>query len=127
MNKYKLRFHLAQGENYMKWQLTHPDGTKTYHDPDTTRFRLWGCKFKNQRSTADKIHSGAHKTVCAWVEAVDIKVCKYLKHPEEQLGPRLVYNPRIQPYWHFESDPQESIDNKMMLAIESHGRNLHQF
>jgi hypothetical protein len=125
MSNYKLRFHLAQGANFMKWQLTHPDGTKTYHDPETTKFHLWGCKFKNQRTTANKIHSGAHKTVCAWVEAVEVKELKNIT--TEQLGSRLVYNPRIQPYWHFESDPQESIDDRMMLALETHGCSIHQF
>ena len=122
--RYKLRFHLAKGRNFMKWQLTHPDGKKTYHDPENTRFQLWGCKFKNHRSTAEKIHAGCNKTVCAWVEAVDVK---FLKNTyTDVFGPRIVYNPRIKPYWHFESDPDYSIDDHMMLALETDNCNIYQ-
>ena len=65
---YKVRFHLAKGKFYKCWQVTSPNGDKDYYDPETHNLFMWGCNLRNQRKTAEKIHSGEHKTVCAWVE-----------------------------------------------------------
>ena len=35
MKRYKVRFHLARGDNYMKWQVTDlQQDTKSYFDPN---------------------------------------------------------------------------------------------
>lgn len=76
-HKVKLRFHLGAGENFGKWQLTfEQDKKKLYIDPERQSIILKDCKLVNQKSTAKKIHEGAHKTVCAWIEGtlVDISL-----------------------------------------------------
>ena len=34
MSKYKVRFNLGKGENFMKWKVTSPEGHVDYYDPN---------------------------------------------------------------------------------------------
>ena len=67
---YKLRYHLARGKNYKKWQLKHmsPVGKFAlgtfYRDPDTFCALLHNCRLRNHGTVAKKIHDGMNKTVC---------------------------------------------------------------
>ena len=71
---YKVRFHLGAGENFMKWQVKSPDGTVKFYKPEEVGILMTGCFLRNQKGTAEKIHAGANKTVCAWVEAQLVSV-----------------------------------------------------
>ena len=66
---YKIRFNLGRGENYMKWQLkgNNPKAVAHY-DPEKYCLFLMGARLTNKPKTAKKIHKGAHKVVCAWIE-----------------------------------------------------------
>lgn len=97
---YKLRFHLANGPHFMHWQLTSPSGEVTYHDPKTFRCLLVGTKLKNRRATAEKIHAGANKTVCAWVEAVHVFLQDEFPEVKIERMSQVRYNPRVKPHWH---------------------------
>lgn len=97
---YKLRFHLAKGPHFMNWQLTSPTGEVTYHDPKTFRCLLVGTKLKNRRATAEKIHAGANKTVCAWIEAEQVFIQDEFPEVNKELMLQVRYNPRVLPYWH---------------------------
>lgn len=96
---YKVRFHLAKGKFYKCWQVTSPNGDKDYYDPETYNLFMWGCTLRNQRKTAEKIHSGEHKAVCAWVECDTFgATSKYLGNvPDDAV--KVSYNPRKKPYW----------------------------
>ena len=96
---YKVRFHLAKGKFYKCWQVTSPNGDKDYYDPETHNLFMWGCRLRNQRKTAEKIHSGEHKTVCAWVECETFgATTKYQGNvPDDAV--KVSYNPRKKPYW----------------------------
>ena len=75
-NKYKVRFNLGRGDNYMKWKVSTPSGEATYHNPDDVLIIMKGCKLFNQKGSANKIYEGANKTVCAWVIRAFNKVIK---------------------------------------------------
>ena len=97
----KLRFHLAKGNNHMKWQYTATDGTKQYVLP--TVLRTFGDgQLNNQRATAQKINDGANKTVCAWI-SFNKDVFSLEQNFNEVHLPNFIkvyYNPRKLPYWH---------------------------
>ncbi len=46
----KVRFHLAKGENFMKWQVTSPSGV-AYYDPEHFHITMRNCKLRNRKST----------------------------------------------------------------------------
>lgn len=91
---YKVRFHLAHGENYRKWQVL-CEGNCKYYDPDSVSLVMEGCKLHNNPKIAKSINKGANKSVCAWVSCSKIKV----KRPQSPSGKQISYNPRIIPYW----------------------------
>lgn len=92
----KVRFHLAQGENYMKWQVKNHHGEVTYHDPQEVTLAMYECKLVNQQGTAQKIFDGANKTVCAWIECEGICI---LASTTEIKSNKVSYNPRVAPHW----------------------------
>lgn len=113
MEKYKLRFNLGAGKNYKKWKITGPGKNTRYVEPTEVTIIMEGCKLVNQRGTATKIYEGAHKTVCAWVEASSLIV--YYKMPSDfmKVGSKVSYNPRIAPNWiynNINADKQEFND-----------------
>jgi hypothetical protein len=99
--KARLRFHLAKGSNFMKWQYTATNGAKQYVDPTILRTFQDG-KLKNQRATAEKIKNGANKTVCAWIEFKTDVFSLQNNFEESDLinFVKVYYNPRKLPYWH---------------------------
>lgn len=98
---YKLRFHLGAGRHFMHWQLTSPSGEVTYYDPKMFNCLLIGTKLKNRRATAEKIHAGANKTVCAWIEAENVFIGDEVPDKvRTELMMQIRYNPRIKPHWH---------------------------
>lgn len=96
MRKYKLRFNLGRGKNYMKWKITEPNGNYYYLDPQEHQLKLYNCFLKNRKNAALKIYNGAHKTVCAWVEAENIEI---LNKPIKTSNNIISFNPRIEPNW----------------------------
>lgn len=124
--KYKLRFHLAKGKNFMKWQLTSPSGEVSYFSPDTTSICLFGCKLRNRPSTAKRIYEGENKSVCAWVEAEDIQVLHdkdpFIDHLTDR---ELYFNPKRQPHWAYQSEVWD-IDNKKIPLIVTRKNRLYE-
>lgn len=114
--QFKVRFNLGKGENYMKWKVESPDGVN-YYKPDDVQLLMYNCVLKNQRKTAEKIHAGADKTVCAWIKCEEMRVNKQgllrLLKDDEQLK----YNPRVLPHW-FSSDGSD-LDNQTFDTIVS--------
>lgn len=113
----RVRFHLGAGPNFRKWQVTDLANRKvTYHDPAQVSLRLSGCRLRNRKATARKIHGGASKTVCAWIDCESVEVLP-------ATGPRgneVSYNPRVAPNWrdHLGKD----IDGAGLDAIITSGR-----
>jgi len=106
--KFKIRFHLGQGENYMKWRIEDTD-TKTvsFFEPTNFRATIYDGKLYNQKSAAKKINDGANKTVCAWIMAKDFKLSL---DDDGIYKDEIKYNPRTIPNWVNSSG--ENIDKK---------------
>lgn len=130
MRPYKVRFHLAKGENYKKWQIKNTKTNEvTYIDPHKFWLILDDCKFRNQRGTARRIFNGENKTVCAWIECyhaewVPVNVgddpdSNFRRH---QVLHSVSYNPRIHPFW--ASLHGENLDNYQATRVVSWGREL---
>ena len=96
MKKYKIRFNLGRGENYLKWKVTSPNGDVNYYEPNNVCLHMENCKLVNQQGTAKKIHDGANKTVCAWIESETVTIFHPLNIAQ---GIKVSFNPRVQPNW----------------------------
>lgn len=97
MSNYKIRFNLGRGENYLKWKVTSPNGDVNYYEPNNVCLYMDNCKLVNQQGTAKKIHDGANKTVCAWIESETVIIFEPLIMPKN--SSKVSYNPRVQPNW----------------------------
>jgi hypothetical protein len=93
----RVRFHLGAGAHFMHWQITHHDGSVTYHDPDACTLTIWQGRLRNQPAAAARIHAGANKTVCAWIEAERVDVDPGVSGVMG--GAHASYNPRVAPHW----------------------------
>ncbi len=97
---YKIRFHLGRGDNFMKWQVKSPDGTVEYYRPEKRQLAMFNAKLKVQLGTSKKIHEGACKTVCAWVECDEIQVLGQADLIKPSYSDFYVrFNPRHNPNW----------------------------
>lgn len=115
----KVRFHLAKGKNYQKWQIRNGRAV-CYYDPTKVNLLMRECRLRNQRGTADKIFAGEDKTVCAWVECELVMVCAV---NQVDVGQQLIYNPRWQPFW-TSSENGANLDGERFPMILSRGRSL---
>ena len=105
---YKVRFHLGRGKNFMKWQVTSNlntgDGTGAKHvvsyvNPQENQLAMLGCKLSLQPTAAKKIHDGANKTVCAWIECEAVQVLEVNRLKPNEQDYRIKFNPRQSPNW----------------------------
>lgn len=114
--RYKVRFNLGLGENFMKWKVEDTTkGTSIYYDPKDVTLLLTDCKLRNQKGTANKIYNGQDKTVCAWVDVEEVKV---LDKPCISLegSVHLKYNPRELPYWNKEGKDIDNTEYKELFT-----------
>lgn len=98
--KFKVRFHLGKGDFFMMWRI---ENTRTkevkFVNPKECHLFMTDCFLRNQKAAAQKIHKGANKSVCAWIECSMVQVVesnKYTNDPEDE---QITYNPRVQPNW----------------------------
>jgi hypothetical protein len=120
--RFKVRFHLGAGENFMKWRVENVEtGAVEFFDPKVYDLELEDCKLYNQKGSAEKIFNGDNKTVCAWVMVRKVatliggKCC----FPDED---KVSYNPKVQPYWRDQEG--NNIDKKEIPMMETMGRQL---
>lgn len=117
MKSIKVRFNLGRGENYLKWQVTYPDGDVIYHKPNEVQLVMTECVFKNHKKTAQKIYDGQNKTVCAWILCKDIKV--YTGEPFTDETNKVTYNPRVQPNWMYDGKVFDDVASPQLHTIDS--------
>jgi len=105
-----------------------------YFNPDNVELVMFNCRLMNQRGTANKIHEGANKTVCAWIQCKDLMInlkrdirglpafnSGWSERNLEKVGV-VAYNPRKSPNWRDENG--NNIDKQKMSIIMSEGRGL---
>jgi hypothetical protein len=98
MDKYKVRFHLASGKNFKKWQVTYPSGAKRYYEPNDVVLLMKGCFLRHQKTAAEKIYNReTTKVVCAWVECESVEVIK--DNQWTMVNTPVVFNPHENPNW----------------------------
>lgn len=121
MKRFKVRFHLARGVNYMHWQVTDElNDFKEYINPKKVSIVMYGCVLKNYPKRARKIYDGQNKTVCAWVECEAID---YVYDKADALeGQRLTFNPRAHPHW--QSEAEDNLDNTEYMMLQTDDRKL---
>ena len=125
---YKIRFHLARGENFMKWQVKAP-GYVQYVDPAEHQIAMFNAKLKVQLGTSKKIHEGACKTVCAWVQCEEFQIIRNDKIKPNINDFYVRFNPRRNPNWvdmqnTILSDQEYSLlvsqDRSLFVVTENH-------
>lgn len=114
--KTKVRFHLGAGQYFMHWQITYPNGDIQYVDPNKQNMVFHGCQLRNRPKTAQRIHDGGEKVVCAWIECDWIQMLHWTSK-----GEPVSYNPRISPHWRY---GLENADNFKFGKIQSIGNKL---
>lgn len=119
---FKVRFHLAKGKNFQKWQVRH-GRTVAYYDPSQVQLVLKGCTLHNQPATAKKICDGQEKTVCAWVACDSVEVIhNFITLADVPVCNLIHYNPKKTPFWRDGND--NNIDKSTHQEIHSLGRQL---
>ena len=119
---YRVRFHLAKGANFMKWQIR--QGKKVvYIDPARHKLEMLGCKLVNKINKAKKVHKRGVKDVAGWVECEDVVI-------NDEIGvdnlERLFYNPIRDPQWRRESDDGEfAWDNSKYATLVTQGKQVY--
>jgi len=123
MKRYKVRFNLGAGKNYMKWKVYDMLCKQTYYfPPNSVVITMYGATLHNHKGTAQKIHDGANKTVCAWVECDHVQV-----DITDQLrlhAGGVCYNPRVTPNWTSESG--ENMDKEECEVLTTQGRRIYE-
>ena len=98
--RYRVRLHLAKGENFMKWQVfDKQNNTKDYFDPDLKCILMRGCVLGNQPATAQRIYDGENKTVCAWVACDEVAVVDKIPLSSISKLTHYKFNPKKNPHW----------------------------
>ena len=118
---YRIRFHLAKGKNFMKWQVKSPSGEVQFYEPSEVTIFMEGCVLRNQKGTAEKIFGGEDKTVCAWVDAVDLRVVAAPIKNIMSTSAVLHYNPRVLPYWNLDG---KDIDKSKHTSLFTSNRHI---
>ena len=112
-----VRFHLARGEHYRHWQVKRGSEVH-YYDPHSICLILWNCKLQNQLGTAQKIHDGANKSVCAWVECEIVEV--HTDYPQGVIAAgEITYSPRVTPHWVQDGKECDKATFRQMITNES--------
>jgi len=122
LKRYRVRFHLAKGDNFMKWQVFDKlHNTKEYYDPDTRSIIMRDCLLGNHATTAKKIFDGDNKTVCAWVACNE--VCVVDSVPTIGKLTQYKYNPRKNPHWH--TDKTNNADGRKFKTMVTNKRKVY--
>lgn len=115
-----VRFNLERGNDFMKWKITDSStGRALYFPYDEVTLIMHECILKNRKRSAKKIFDGHSKFVCAWIQ------CKYVEVvPSVELdGLRVMYNPRVNPYWTDELTGKD-IDGKKFSMLTTCKNNV---
>jgi hypothetical protein len=113
----RVRFHLGAGRHYGHWQIRSGLAVR-YVDPDEASLVLRGCRLANAPGVAKRIHGGAHKTPCAWIECESVET----RPPQAtESGEAVRYNPRVAPHWIFRD---ANADGTTFALLQTCGRSV---
>ena len=122
---YKVRFHLGKGEHFMHWQVHNLiEDTIQYVDPQQHGLLMFGCKLRNQKGGAQKIHDGANKSVVAWIDCEYVNLNALRINTNKTDYEHLRYNPRIAPNWTSSEQIGIDMDNTEHGLLVTMGRDV---
>ena len=122
---YKVRFHLGAGVHFKHWQIrTVVKGQRDkveYFNPEIVQLELVDCTLRSNTRIAKKVLKEQVRDVCGWVECQSFTQEANISVQEL---PRVVYDPKINPYWKIDGDS----DNYEMIRVNtvvSDGKRLY--
>jgi len=123
----KVRFHLLNGPNYKKWQVSVMQGKKRvdqfYVDPTEYQLEMVRCKLVNKLNKAKKVYEAGKKDVSGWVECEEVILTK--ECPIDNLE-KLYYNPILDPRWRRDGDDGEfEWDDSEYAALITSGKQVY--
>jgi hypothetical protein len=119
---YNVRFHLAKGKNYMKWQVRNGKNVR-YYDPSHCQLELINCKLINKVNKAKKINAAGVKDVAGWVSCEYVAINHNLTVDNLE---KLYYNPIKDIHWRRESDACEfAWDNSEYATLVTNGKQVY--
>ena len=106
----------------MHWQVKNLDSKEVfYYKPSLYNITMEGCTLKNSKKTAQKIHDGQNKTVCAWINAKHVSVEQaYARVIDE--SDKVSYNPRKTPNW--VDSTGRDMDNMSFTVLQTSGKTV---
>ena len=117
---YKVRFHLAKGKNYKKWQIKSPSGAVSFHEPSEVTIFMHGCILHNNTNMALKIYEGANKDVCAWVSCEDVTVACLPTKNIMSTSTKVLYNPKVSINWRHKGENVDGFEFDELFTSERH-------
>ena len=113
---YKVRFHLGAGVHFKHWQIrTVVKGQRDkveYFNPEIVQLELVDCTLRSNTRIAKKVLKEQVRDVCGWVECQSFTQEANISVQEL---PRVVYDPKINPYWKIDGDS----DNYEMIRVNT--------
>jgi hypothetical protein len=122
----EVRFHLASGRNFRKWQVKVMRGrTKVsvhYYDPNEVQLEMRGCRLANDVRKAAKVNKAQKKDVSGWVHCDEVLPTSL---PTDGLE-RIFYNPIKDVHWRREGDAGEfAWDGAEYQTLVTGGRQVY--
>ena len=113
---YKVRFHLGAGVHFKHWQIRmvvkgQRDKVE-YFNPEIVQLELVDCTLRSNTRIAKKVLKEQVRDVCGWVECQ--RFTQEANISVQEL-PRVVYDPKINPYWKIDGDS----DNYEMIRVNT--------
>lgn len=119
---YNVRFHLAKGKHYMKWQVRNGKNVR-YYDPSHCQLELINCKLVNKVNKAKKVHAAGVKDVAGWVSCEYVAISNNLTIDNLE---KLYYNPIKDIHWRRESDAGEfAWDDTEYATLLTNGKQVY--
>lgn len=123
---FKCRFHLGKDKDdsghsrEMHWRIEKMScKICSFTNPSDYGFVFHNAFLRNHKGTATKIHNGATKTVCAWIEAEAVELV-LLEHIIRS-GVEVSYNPRKTPNWLLND---ENVDGRAFPKLVTDGKRV---
>jgi hypothetical protein len=109
---HEVRFHLLAGKHFKHWQIkTLTKGKReyevNYYDPFQYQIIMFDCELHNEPKKAQKVFETQSRDVCGRVRCRDFSIQKADSETNLDCLTMVVYDPKVQTYWHFENQ----IDN----------------
>ena len=120
--KYKVRFHLGAGSHFKHWQVKTKDSI-SYYDPEKNYIVMNNCRLHNNPKVAEKVLKNQVRDVCGWVECEGLIVHTYDHNHEFEIKQRIIYDPKITPFWIVENT-NEKIDDTSWEVLLTNGKKL---